>query len=145
MFGARITKATLNLQTLLSDRFGAAKVIKAFDSGDAFHKDFQGEAKALRDATAANAFDVQIAKAINDFGSALLVVTVLLVGYIVLGVSAASMLVVLAIFIRIIPKLSAAQQCLQTISQVLPAYSLVRKMHDQGVAEAEKGGRSSPT
>ena len=73
MYGARITKATLNLQTLLSDRFAAAKVIKAFDSGDAFHKDFQGEAKALRDATAANAFDVQIAKAINDFGSALLV------------------------------------------------------------------------
>ena len=145
VFGARITKATLNLQTLLSDRFAAAKVIKAFDSGDAFHKDFQGEAKALRDATAANAFDMQIAKAINDFGSALLVVTVLLVGYMVLGVSAASMLVVLAIFIRIIPKLSAAQQCLQTISQVLPAYSLVRKMHDQGVAEAEKGGEIKPT
>ena len=144
VFGARITKATLNLQTLLSDRFAAAKVIKAFDSGDAFHKDFQGEAKALRDATAANAFDVQIAKAINDFGSALLVVTVLLVGYMVLGVSAASMLVVLAIFIRIIPKLSAAQQCLQTISQVLPAFSLVRQMHNQAIGEMEKGGKDKP-
>ena len=144
VYGARITKATLNLQTLLSDRFAAAKVIKAFDSGDAFHKDFQGEAKALRDATAANAFDVQIAKAINDFGSALLVVTVLLVGYIVLGVSAASMLVVLAIFIRIIPKLSAAQQCLQTISQVLPAFSLVRQMHNQAIGEMEKGGKDKP-
>ena len=144
VFGARITKATLNLQTLLSDRFAAAKVIKAFDSGDAFHKDFQGVAKALRDATAANAFDVQIAKAINDFGSALLVVTVLLVGYMVLGVSAASMLVVLAIFIRIIPKLSAAQQCLQTISQVLPAFSLVRQMHNQAIGEVEKRGKAKP-
>ena len=140
VFGARITKATLNLQTLLSDQFAAAKVIKAFDSGDAFHKVFQSEAKALRDATAANAFDMQIAKAINDFGSALLVVTVLLVGYMVIGVSAAAMLVVLAIFIRIIPKISAAQQCLQTISQVLPAYSLVRQMRDQGIEKAEKGG-----
>lgn len=144
VFGARITKATLNLQTLLSDRFAAAKVIKAFDSGDAFHKDFQGEAKSLRDATAANAFDMQIAKAINDFGSALLVVTVLLVGYMVLGVGAASMLVVLAIFIRIIPKLSAAQQCLQTISQVLPAFSLVRQMHNQAIGEMEKGGIAKP-
>ena len=141
VFGTRITKATLHLQTLLSDRFAAAKVIKAFDSGDAFHKDFQGEAKALRDATAANAFDMQIARAINDFGSALLVVTVLLVGYMVLGVSAASMLVILAIFIRIIPKLSAAQQCLQTISQVLPAFSLVRQMHNQAIGEMEKGGK----
>jgi ATP-binding cassette subfamily C protein len=144
VFGARITKVTLNLQTLLSDQFSAAKVIKAFDSGDAFHKDFQGEAKALRDATAANAFDMQIAKAINDFGSGVLVVTVLLVGYMVLGVSAASMLVVLAIFIRIIPKLSAAQQCLQTISQVLPAFSLVRQMHNQAIAEVEKGGKDKP-
>ena len=144
VFGARITKATLHLQTLLSDQFAAAKVIKAFDSGDAFHKDFQGEAKALRDATAANAFDMQIAKAINDFGSALLVVTVLLVGYMVLGVSAASMLVVLAIFIRIIPKISAAQQCLQTISQVLPAFSLVRQMHNQAIGEMEKGGKDKP-
>ena len=144
VFGARITKATLNLQTLLSDQFAAAKVIKAFDSGDAFHKDFQGEAKALRDAIAANAFDMQIAKAINDFGSALLVVTVLLVGYMVLGVSAASMLVVLAIFIRIIPKLSAAQQCLQTISQVLPAFSLLRQMHNQAIGEMEKGGKDKP-
>jgi len=140
VFGSRITKATLNLQTVLSDQFAAAKVIKAFNSGDAFHKGFHSEAKALRDATAANAFDMQIAKAINDFGSALLVVTVLLVGYMVLGVSAASMLVVLAIFIRVIPKLSAAQQCLQTISQVLPAYRLVRQMHNQGIAEVEKGG-----
>lgn len=144
-FGARITQATLNLQTLLSDQFAAAKVIKAFDSGEAFHKDFHIEAKALRDATAANAFDIRIAKAINDSGSALLVVTVLLVGYMVLGVSAASMLVVLAIFIRIIPKISAAQQCLQTISQALPAYNLVRQMHDQGIAEAEKGGEFKPT
>ena len=144
VFGARITKATLNLQTLLSDQFAAAKVIKAFDSGDTFHKDFHIEAKALRDATAANAFDMQIAKAINDFGSALLVVTVLLVGYMVLGVSAASMLVVLAIFIRIIPKISAAQQCLQTISQVLPAYSLVRQMHNQAIGEMEKGGKDKP-
>ena len=144
VFGARITKATLNLQTLLSDQFAAAKVIKAFDSGDAFHKVFHDEAKALRDATAANAFDMQIAKAINDFGSALLVVTVLLVGYMVIGVSAASMLVVLAIFIRIIPKLSAAQQCLQTISQVLPAYRLVRQMHGQGIEKAEKDGEIKP-
>ena len=139
-FGARITEATLNLQTLLSDQFAAAKVIKAFDSGDTFHKDFYSEAKKLRDATAANAFDMQIAKAINDFGTALLVVTVLLLGYMVIGVSAASMLVVLAIFIRIIPKISAAQQCLQTISQVLPAYGLVRQMRDLGIEKAEKGG-----
>ena len=141
VYGARITKATLNLQTLLSDQFAAAKVIKAFDSGEAFHNDFQGEAKSLRDATAANAFDMQIAKAINDFAKCIARSDCALVGYMVLGVSAASMLVVLAIFIRIIPKLSAAQQCLQTISQVLPAYRLVRQMQDQGIEKAEKGGQ----
>ena len=81
-----------------------------------------------------NSFDVQIVRGIFEYASAAALTILLFVAPLMLGVDVVSVLIVMAIFVRLFPKVTGLRQCVQAISQVLPAYDALRTIVEKASA-----------
>jgi ATP-binding cassette subfamily C protein len=135
--GTRIGYENAELQVKLGEFVTSAKLLKATATeGEALHV-MSGIVKRLRKLTMSNAFDVQIVKGIFDFGTIAMVASILVIGHTVLNINAAVLLAILAIFVRLIPKLTGLQQSLQTLTGSLPAFVSLQDMARAIDAEVE--------
>lgn len=135
--GAGISHENAELQVKLGEFVASAKLLKATATEDEALGVMSGIVKRLRKYTMSNAFDAQIVKGIFDFGAAAMVASILVISRSVLNIDAAVILVVLAIFVRLIPKLTGLQQSLQSLSGSLPSIANLNDMARVIDAEVE--------
>lgn len=135
--GAGISHENAEMQVKLGEFAASAKLLKATATENEALGVMDGIVKRLRKHTLSNAFDAQIVKGIFDFGAAAMVASILVISRSVLNIDAAVILVILAIFIRLIPKLTGLQQSLQSLTGSLPAVANLHDMARTVEAEAE--------
>ena len=135
--GAGISHENAELQVKLGEFVASAKLLKATATEDEALGVMSGIVKRLRKYTMSNAFDAQIVKGIFDFGAAARVASILVISRSVLNIDAAVILVILAIFVRLIPKLTGLQQSLQSLTGSLPSVANLNDMARVIEAEVE--------
>jgi ATP-binding cassette subfamily C protein len=126
--GTGISEANADLQTMVTDFVSGAKLLKATATEQQAVSRLRGVAERLRAHFFSNSFDIQIAKGAFDFGAAAMVAGILFGSHLLLGADPAITLVVLAIFVRLMPKLSGIQQSLQSLSLSIPAVQVVNEI-----------------
>jgi ATP-binding cassette subfamily C protein len=136
-YGAAITQASADVQSLASESIAAAKLVKANAAEDVACGRFGEAAGRLAAANFANAFDIQKAKAVFEFGGAAGVAAILIVGPLLLSIDVATVLVVLALFVRLLPRVTGLQQGVQALTALLPALANLRAQLDAARAAAE--------
>jgi ATP-binding cassette subfamily C protein len=125
------------VQSLASESIAAAKLVKANAAEDVACGRFAEAAGRLAAANFANAFDIQKAKAVFEFGGAAGVAAILIVGPLLLSIDVATVLVVLALFVRLLPRVTGLQQGVQALTALLPALANLRAQLDAARAVAE--------
>ena len=132
--GEGITRENATLQSLAGELVSGAKLVKATASEDTAVGALSGAADRLRRHVLANAFDVQVIKGVFDFGAATIGAALLVISGGLLHSDPAVTLVVLAIFVRLMPKLTGIQQASQSLTFSLPAFEVTHAL----VADAER-------
>jgi len=137
LVGKGISHENAELQVKLGEFVGSAKLLKATATENVALDVLNGIVARLRKHTITNSFDAQIVKGVFDFGAAAMIASILVVSRSILDIDAAVILVILAIFIRLIPKLTGLQQSLQSLTSSLPAVANLNEMARTIEAEAE--------
>lgn len=137
--GTRIAEENARLQSTVGELIAGAKLVKATGSEETAVRLVAAPARRLRQHHATSSFDVQVTKAIFDFGTAALCAAIFVVGRSRLGTDPAVTIVVLAIFVRLLPKLTGIQYSLQSLTVSLPALSLLHQVLDEAKNAAERG------
>ncbi len=135
--GKGISHENAELQVKLGEFVGSAKLLKATATENVALDVLNGIVARLRKHTITNSFDAQIVKGVFDFGAAAMIASILMVSRSILDIDAAVILVILAIFIRLIPKLTGLQQSLQSLTSSLPAVANLNEMARTIEAEDE--------
>jgi ATP-binding cassette subfamily C protein len=135
--GAGIGRENAELQSLAGELVSGAKLVKATSTEAEAVSLITGAAGRLRHHVLANAFDVQIVKGVFDFGAAALAVGILVSSQLFLSVDAAVTVVVLAIFVRLMPKLTGLQHSFQALALSLPAVEVVHQVASEAEAQRE--------
>ncbi|KAF0119209.1 MAG: multidrug ABC transporter ATPase/permease [Rhodospirillaceae bacterium] len=136
--GVGLAAEDANLQSLAGEFVGGAKLLKATATEPLAVDELMVVAGRLRALTFANLFDIQRVKATFEFGSAALIAGILVASQSLLAVDPALILVILAIFIRLLPKLTGLQQGVQALTVSLPAVTTLRTIVAEAEAEAER-------
>jgi ATP-binding cassette subfamily C protein len=134
LVGEEMTVVNADLQSDAGELVAGAKFVKATATEQRAVARLSRTILRLRDLTFSNSFDVQIVRAIFEYASGLVVIGLLVAGPMLLAVDVGTVVVIVAMFIRLFPKVTGLRQCQQSISLVLPAFDAVSAM----VAEAEK-------
>lgn len=140
--GNDISLGNADLQTMAGDFVSGIKLLKATATEGEARSRLTQITDGLRRNNFANSFDIQIAKGIFDFGAAAMVAGILIASHSIFSVDPAVTLVVLAIFVRMMPKLTGIQQSLQSVSISLPAVRTVNEIAASAEAEAEAQGEA---
>ena len=134
LVGEEMTVVNANLQSDAGELVAGAKFVKATATEDRAVERLSRTILRLRDLTFSNSYDVQIVRALFEYASALVVIALLVAGPMLLAVDVGTVVVIVAMFVRLFPKVTGLRQCQQSISLVLPAFDAVTAM----VADAEK-------
>jgi ATP-binding cassette subfamily C protein len=118
--GRGISDENAELQSISSEMVRSAKSLKVTGTEPEAVRLLQDVSRRLQAHMFRNSYDVQLAKGIFDFGAASVVAGVLYATKTLVHVEPAMTLVVLAIFVRLMPKLAGLQQSLQSISVTVP-------------------------
>jgi ATP-binding cassette subfamily C protein len=138
LVGEEMTTVNADLQSDAGELVAGAKFVKATATEDRAVERLSRTVMRLRDLTFSNAFDVQIVRAIFEYASGFVVILLLVAGPSVLKVDVGTVIVVVAMFIRLFPKVTGLRQCQQSISLVLPAFDAVSAMANEAEAKAER-------
>jgi len=136
-YGEAITRAQADIQSLAYEGISAIKMIKANVAEDEANTRFANASAQLAHANFQNSFDVQKAKTVFEFGGVVGLAGLLVVGPLFFGVEVSTVLVVLALFVRLLPRVSALQQGLQALNTLLPALLNLKKLRKEANAAAE--------
>ncbi|MEY4092362.1 MAG: hypothetical protein RLZZ496_1544 [Pseudomonadota bacterium] len=128
LIGEEMTVVNADLQSDANELVQGAKFVKATATETRAVERLSKTLYRLRDLTFANAFDVQIVRALFEYASALVVIALLVVGPLVFAVDVGAVIVIVAMFVRLFPKVTGLRQCQQSISLVLPAFDAVASM-----------------
>lgn len=126
--GEEITRVNSDFHTDTGELISGAKFVKATATETRALRRLTGAIERLRHLTFTNAYDVQIVRAIFEYSSGLMVIALLVAGPMLLSVDIGAVLVVVAMFVRLFPKVTGLRQCQQSISLVLPAFDAVSEM-----------------
>ena len=125
--GTGISRENAALQSAAGELIAGAKLVKATATELEARRVIEGIADRLRQHFQVNAFDIQAVKAVFDFGAAAMVASILIVNHAWLKSDPATTLVVLAIFVRLMPKLTGVQQSLQSLTTSLSAVQFLNE------------------
>jgi ATP-binding cassette subfamily C protein len=135
--GTGISEDNAELQSVAGEMVRSAKSLKATATEPEAVEMLRDITGRLRNHLFQNSYDVQLAKGIFDFGAAAMVAGILYANHTIVHIDPSTTLVILAIFVRLMPKLTGLQQSLQSISVTVPS---VRGLHDlvDALSEAEE-------
>jgi ATP-binding cassette subfamily C protein len=144
LYGADLTNANAELYGLGGELVGGMKLVKATAHEEQAKQLIAGVVGRIRRLSFLSSFDVQIVRGIFEYVSAAVVIGLLIVGPVVLGISVSAIVIVVAMFVRLFPKVTALRQCLQSFGIAIPAYYGLRKMTEQSLAAHESSGGIAP-
>ena len=136
-YGKSITRAQGDIQSFASEAISSTKTLKANVAEQVARARFADAAGRYAEASFRNSFDVQKAKAVFDFGGTAGLATLLVAAPLLLDVQIASVLVVVALFVRLLPRIAALQQGLQALNVLLPALENLQNLRDEARSAAE--------
>jgi ATP-binding cassette subfamily C protein len=136
-FGVGIAADNAALQSLAGELIPGAKLVKATATEAEAAFLLTRTADRLRHHLFANAFDVQVVRAIFDFGTAAMGAGIVAFSLSRGGTDPAVTLVVLALFVRLMPKLTGIQHAVQALTTSLPGVELLQALAAEAEAEAE--------
>ncbi len=135
--GSGITADNAELQAFAGQCIGAAKTIKATGSEPVAQAGVAAITARLRRGNFYALFDGQLVRAAFEFGGVLLLLLLLVVGIRAFAVDPAVVLVVIALFLRLFPRLSALQQSLQSIAILAPSVAALQRLRAAALADGE--------
>jgi ATP-binding cassette subfamily C protein len=143
--GDSLTRANTGLHARVDELATAMKLIKATASEAHANRLLDHNVTQIERWTFAYAFDIQMVRAIFEYLSAAAIALMLIAGPLMLGAEVATILVVVAMFVRLFPRITGLRQALQGVVVALPAYARIRDIYEQATAAWEHApvGRSS--
>jgi ATP-binding cassette subfamily C protein len=136
-YGADITRTSAEIQSDAVEFTTGAKLVKAQAAEVAAVNRLKGSANRLAHLYFYTNFDVQKAKTVFEFGGAAAIALLLIAGPLLLSVDIATVLVLLALFVRLLPRFTALQQGVHALGITLPALSNLRAQLAAARAAAE--------
>lgn len=135
--GGRISTANEELQVGAGQAIGAAKTIKAMGGEAQARADLEKTIAELRTGNFYALYDGQVVRAAFELGGVIALLLLLVVGIRAFQIDPAVVLVVIALFIRLFPRISALQQSLQSIAILAPSIGTLRRLLAAARADAE--------
>jgi ATP-binding cassette subfamily C protein len=135
--GRALTIANADLLAAGSEMMDAMKLIKATAHEALAKQELSRHVDRIEDLNFRNNFDLQVVRGIFEYGSAAALAILLFAGPLLLGVDVISVVIVIAIFIRLFPKVTGLRQCVQSIGLALPAYDTLRTIAEKAAAARE--------
>ena len=143
--GEGISHDTENLLAWCGEVFGGIKLVKATAAEDFVEERFAHVNERLRALYFWMSFQPNLLRAIFEGTAIAGLVTALIVSTQVLAVDIAVLVVVLALFVRLYPRISGLQQNLQLLNLHLPAVEYVRDLEVRAAAAIEPSLADLPT
>lgn len=143
-FGTELTKVNADLTVDTSEIVGGAKFVKATATEERAFDRFAGSVDRLETLSFGNAFDGQVVRAIFEYSGGLLVVALLFFGPELLSVDVGAILVIVAIFVRLFPKITGLRQNLQIVDFHVPAFGIASDLLREAELKREVTSNSKP-
>jgi len=143
-FGTELTKVNADLTVDTSEIVGGAKFVKATATEARAFDRFAGSVNRLEILSFGNAFDSQIVRAIFEYSGGLLVVGLLFLGPKFLSVDVGAILVIVAIFVRLFPKITGLRQNLQIVDFHIPAFGIASALLREAESKREAASVGKP-
>jgi ATP-binding cassette subfamily C protein len=141
-YGEELTNANADLYGLSGELMGGMKLVKATAQEEQGKQLVGAVIGRIRFLSFHTLFDIEIVRAIFNYVSATVVLGMLIVGDVVFGISVSAIMIVVAMFLRLFPKVTALRQCLQSFGVVFPAYVRLRELTEQSSAAREVSGKA---
>lgn len=135
--GEALTRANTDLHGRVDELATAMKLIKATASETHANRLLDHSVTEIERWTFAYAFDIQVVRATFEYLSAAAIALMLIAGPLMLGVEVATVLVVVAMFVRLFPRITGLRQALQGVVVALPAYARIRDIYEHATAARE--------
>ncbi len=144
--GERLAETDQTITALISDYLGGIKVLKVFGLEDAAKDDFTRETQAREASYFHYIFDPALSRAVVEFFAPMLLLAALIVGAGYLHQDVVVVLVVIAIFARLYPRLSTIQHAARSLDILLPAFLAARDLERSARAlrEPDPGPAAGP-
>lgn len=136
-FGTELTKVNADFTVDTSEIVGGAKFVKATATEERAFDRFAGSVNRLEALSFGNAFDGQVVRAIFEYSGGLLVVGLLFLGPKLLSVDVGAILVIVAIFVRLFPKITGLRQNLQIVDFHIPAFGIASTLLREAESKRE--------
>lgn len=143
-FGTELTKVNADLTVDTSEIVGGAKFVKATATESRAFDRFAGSVNRLEALSFGNAFDGQVVRAIFEYSGGLLVVGLLFLGPKFLSVDVGAILVIVAIFVRLFPKITGLRQNLQIVDFHVPAFGIASTLLREAESKRETASVGKP-
>jgi len=135
--GEEISTYSSDLECTVNEFMGGAKLVKATATEGLAQSKFVSVIHKLRDVYFWSSFYPSILKGIFEFSAISVLCVVLVVGTHSLRIDSASILLIVALFVRLVPRAFSLQQNLQLLGGYLPSIETIAKSHDVAVSYQE--------
>lgn len=142
--GLRLGPLGEELNVLLTEFLGGIKLIKATATEGLAEQRVARVVDELCVQHTWATFLPALVRAIFEFAAISGLCFLLVYGYRNLDIPAASMLVVLALFVRLLPRFNALQQNVQVLATYVPAFADAQRLANSALAAAEESARPVP-
>jgi ATP-binding cassette subfamily C protein len=137
-FGTDFSKVNASLIADVGEILAGVKFVKATATEDRAISRLSVAVDQLERLTHSNAFDGQVVKAIFEYSGGLLVVLLLFAGPMFFAVDVGAILVIVAIFVRLFPKVTGLRQSLQIVDFHMPAFDAALRLLSDARAHQEQ-------
>ena len=135
--GSELTKANSSFLARVGEITAAMKLIKATAREREGNRVIGLSIDQIERLSFTQHFDVQMVRAAFEYMGAAAVALLLISGTLLLGVEVSTIIVVLAMFVRVFPRITGLRQSVQAIVVSLPAYESIQEMYRSAVAHRE--------
>lgn len=141
--GQSLAASNTELASRISEIGAGLKFIKATAREGQAISMLESAINRIQGASKRSSFDIQVTRAVFEYGGMSAIILTLVFGHQIGGYDVGSLIVVVAIFVRLFPKITALRQCLQSIAVVLPAFFVCKSIIDDASASFEEVDRES--
>lgn len=136
-FGSDLTKVNAELLADTSEIVGGVKFVKATATEERALQRLVSTSNRMEALSFGNAFDAQLVRAIFEYSGGLLIVALLVLGPTLLSVDVGAILVIVAIFVRLFPRVTGLRQNLQIADFHMPAFRAAMQLVQDAEAKRE--------
>lgn len=143
--GTALTDSNATFHARVNELSSAMKLIKATAIESAATRLLDKSITGLEHLNFAQTFDVQIARAAFEYLSAAAVALLLISGPLLFGIQISTIIVVVAMFVRLFPRITGLRYSFQLLAVSLPGFVKIREMYEQALVAREQVGANSAT